>query len=448
MYNILMNLRLTYYGWMVTRHLANSGQLHLGETPEGDLLLELWTGGHIPATGAAMYEKMGSEGLIEMIDEGVSQDETHLRYCRNPFEHITKVIFEFTTFCNFNCEHCFNSRVPRQTETNPDVLAGAARDFLRMGIQHFAFIGGEVSRFGNGWLDLVSQIHSLEKSVNISLFTNGWWLDQVNFTAAGITYPDSLAHLNDLKSHGVTHVTFSLDGPEELHDRSRRQPGLYQRILQGFSTVKEAGLEPRVSLLVRPEWSQAQTESFLAEPATLIYDLDPLMPIAKRALRLYIDPFNTISHFIDIGNGARDERLQFPIPDTHGHSLYCRNFYRPSPSLTIKASGELATCRLANAGEGYGNLHDRSLVEILNHFDEAFPYRLHARRKLEEYLPLMDQTIFGERFTHLCALRAILTLLARRMDEQGISFDDAPAIGRINREVALETGHISHKQNR
>ncbi len=178
---------------MVTRHLANSGQLHLGETPEGDLLLELWTGGHIPATGAAMHEKMRSEGLIEMVAEGVSQDETHLRYSRNPFEHVTKVIFEFTTFCNFNCEHCYNSRVPRQTEANPDVLAGAAQAFLRMGIQHFAFIGGEVARYGNGWLDLVGRIHSLEKSVNISLFTNGWWLDQVDFLAAGVTYPGSLA---------------------------------------------------------------------------------------------------------------------------------------------------------------------------------------------------------------------------------------------------------------
>ncbi len=189
-------------------------------------------------------------------------------------------------------------------------------------------------------------------------------------------------------------------------------------------------------------------EAFLAETATPIYDLDPLTPTSKRALRLYLDPFNTISHFIDVGNGARDERLQFPIQDTHGHALYCRNFYRLSPSLTIKASGELATCRLATAGEGYGNLHDRSPVEILNHFDEAFPYRLHAERRLEAYLPLMDQNIFGERFTHLCALRAILTLLARKMDEQNISFDDSSAIQRINREVALETGHNSHIQNR
>ncbi len=114
-----------------------------------------------------------------------------------------------------------------------------------------------------------------------------------------------------------------------------------------------------------------------------------------------------------------------------------------SPSLTIKANGELASCRLATAGEGYGNLHHKSLVEIINHFDDAFVYRLHAERRLEEYLPLVDRTLFGEQFTHLCALRAIVTLLARKMNEQGIALDDAPAIQRINQEVARETGHLS-----
>jgi hypothetical protein len=312
-----------------------------------------------------------------------------------------------------------------------------------MGIQRFDFVGGEVSRYGDGWLELVQHIHSLDEDTNISLYTNGWWLEQTNFLAAGKTYPDSRTYLDDLKAHGVTHVTFSLDGPGEIHDTSRGQSGLYQRILQGLELVKEACLEPHVSLLLRPEWEDTLVENFLAEPATIIYDLDPQTPAYKRALRLSLDPFNAISNFIDIGNGAKDERLQFPILDERSHALYCRNFYRLSPSLTIKANGELATCRLATAGEGYGNLHQRSLVEIINHFDEAFVYRLHAERKLEDYLPFVDRTLFGEQFTHLCALRAIVTLLARKMDEQGVSFDDTSAIRHINLEVARETGHNS-----
>jgi pyruvate-formate lyase-activating enzyme len=438
-----MKVRLTHYGWMVTRHLANSGRLHLGANPQDDLLLELWTGTHVPATNFPTYSQLLADGLIEAIDETVSQEDTRLHYQRNPFEQITKVIFEVTTYCNFNCEHCFNGHVPRKTETNLDLLRSAAKTLLHMGIHRFDFVGGEVSRYGDGWLDLAQQIHSLNEEVQISLYTNGWWLEKTDFLAAGKTYPGPISYLADLKTHGVTHVTFSLDGPGQLHDISRGQPGLYQRIMQGLELVKQAGLQPRVSLLLRPEWDDALVETFLAEPATVIYDLDPQTPAHKRALRLSLDPFNAISNFIDIGNGAKDERLQFPILDGRAHALYCRNFYRLSPSLTIKANGELASCRLATAGEGYGNLHYKSLVEIINHFDEAFVYRLQAERKLEEYLPFVDRTLFGEQFTHLCALRAIVTLLARKMNEQGIAADDAPAIQRINQEVARETGHIS-----
>jgi MoaA/NifB/PqqE/SkfB family radical SAM enzyme len=397
----------------------------------------------VPAIDSPVYSELLADGLIELTDETVSQEDTRLRYQRNPFEHLTKVIFEFTTYCNFNCEHCFNGHVPRQTETNLDLLRSAAKTLLHMGIQRFDFVGGEVSRHGDGWLELAQHIHSLDEETQISLYSNGWWLEKTDFLAAGKAYPNSLSYLADLKAHGVTHVTFSLDGPGQLHDISRGHPGLYQRILQGLELVKGAGFQPRVSLLLRPEWDSAQVEYFLAEPTTIIYDLDPQIPAHKRALRLSLDPFNAISHFIDIGNGAKDERLQFPILEERSHALHCRNFYRFSPSLTIKANGELASCRLAIAGEGYGNLHHESLVEIINHFDDAFVYRLHTERRLEKYILLVNRTLFGDQFTHLCALRAIITLLARKMNEQGVAPDDAPAIQRINQEVARETGHIS-----
>lgn len=125
--------------------------------------------------------------------------------------------------------------------------------------------------------------------------------------------------------------------------------------------------------------------------------------------------------------------------------MYCRNFYRLSPSLTIKANGELATCRLSQAGEGYGNLHQQPLIEILNRFDKSFVYKLHAGRQLEKYLPLLDRSLFGSAFTHLCSLRSIVTLLARKMHEQSILFDDVLEVERINREVAVLTGHLPKK---
>jgi MoaA/NifB/PqqE/SkfB family radical SAM enzyme len=438
-----MNLRLSYFGWMAARHLADTNQLRLGISARFDLLLDLWTGTLAPAGQNPAEQALLAEGLVEMVEDAVDEDQTLQRYRRNPFEHLTKIIFEFTTLCNFNCAHCYNTRVPRLTETRPERLVQAAETFLQMGIRRFDFIGGEVSRYGDGWLDVTRQIRSRGEDTVISLYTNGWWLDQSHFRAAGKEYADTWEYLADLKANGVSHVVFSLDGPGELHDASRHQPGLYQRIMSGLAQVRQARLEPRVSLLIRPEWTDTQVEQFLAEAATIIYRLDPFSPANKRALHLSLDPTNAISHFIDIGNGANDSTLQFPILDARQHALYCRNFYRLSPSLTIKANGELATCRLSSAGEGYGSLRDQRLVDILNHFDEAFVYQLHAERRLEEYLPLVDRALFGEAFTHLCTLRSIVTLLARKMHEQSVDFSDLTGIQRINREVAMLTGHIS-----
>ena len=84
-------------------------------------------------------------------------------------------------------------------------------------------------------------------------------------------------------------------------------------------------------------------------------------------------------------------------------------------------------------------------MDILNHFDEAFVYQLHATRQLEKYLPLVDRSLFGSDFTHLCSLRSIVTMLARRMHEQSVEFEDVDSIRRINREIAVLTGH-AHKQ--
>ncbi|RPH62607.1 MAG: radical SAM protein [Chloroflexi bacterium] len=252
-----MKLRLSYFGWMVTRHLADTSQLRLGVSPSDDLLLDLWTGALAPASGSLAEKQLLADGLIELVDDSIGKEQTFLRCRRNPFEHLTKIIFEFTTLCNFNCAHCYNTRVPRLTEANPELLAQAAGTFLQMGIRRFDFIGGEVSRYGNGWLELARQIRTRGDDIVISLYTNGWWLEQSHFQAAGKEYADTWEYLVDLKANGVSHVVFSLDGQGELHDASRHHPGLYRRIMSGLAQIRQAGLEPRVSLLIRPKWSDS-----------------------------------------------------------------------------------------------------------------------------------------------------------------------------------------------
>lgn len=93
---------------MAVRHQIDNDQLRLGVNPRDDLLLDLWTGVLAIANGSQAEQRLLAEGLIELVDDSTCLEQTTLRYHRNPFEHLSKIIFEFTTLCNFNCAHCYN----------------------------------------------------------------------------------------------------------------------------------------------------------------------------------------------------------------------------------------------------------------------------------------------------------------------------------------------------
>ena len=78
----------------------------------------------------------------------------------------------------------------------------------------------------------------------------------------------------------------------------------------------------------------------------------------------------------------------------------------------------------------------------LNTMQEAFLYRAHADGSLESYRRFLDPALFGGRFEHLCGLRTVLAMVARRMHERGVEADDHAAIGVIDIEVARLSGHL------
>ena len=63
-------------------------------------------------------------------------------------------------------------------------------------------------------------------------------MGETGFLAAGRRYADDRATSTTCATSGLTHVVFSLDGPEEVHDRTRQAPGLYRRVLEGFDKVR------------------------------------------------------------------------------------------------------------------------------------------------------------------------------------------------------------------
>jgi sulfatase maturation enzyme AslB (radical SAM superfamily) len=389
--------------------------------------------------------KYMTEHLNSLIDLDLSPEDDELIKVKDcisiPLEHVEKIIFEYTSECNFSCKHCYNGKIDRATEIDTETLKKAVDVFVELGIYDFAFVGGEVSAFGNGWLDVCRHIDS-HKEAYASLYTNGWWIDKKNFTAAGQQYKDDNEYLASLKKNGLSILKFSIDGYKEVHDISRGHKGLYNRVLNVMDLVHDAGLMPRLSLLMDSN-DMKGFNNIIFEIGPKIYRDISFKNQSEILAHFSSDLNNTISSFIDIGNGADDETKRFDPADVPEEYYHCKGFYRPAPTLTIKANGELATCRVTNAGEGYGNLHSESITDILNNMQNSFIFKLHAEKKVYDYLPYFFSSVFGNKFGHMCTLRAILTLIAVKMEEQNTDPDDREAILKINREVAVLTGHLS-----
>ena len=451
-----MHIRLSNYGQRYTTVRLKYPSLQGSEMRALERLQRFL---QLPYTGSASEKQLLERGLIELIPDDASDEDVALRYERNPLENIDVVNFEMTTRCNLHCLHCRSGILKRRTETDIEALKSAAEQFLDLGILRFIFIGGEVSKYGDGWLDLVQHIHQHYRAnqariprhftgrLEIALLTSGWWLEQTDFEAAGRMYATTASYLQEMKESGLTHILFSIDGPEELHDTWRQSPGLYRRILRGIPQVHAAGLIPRLSLVMSTREHERLGLDYLGELADLLYDFPANIDRYGRMAILLADPMNWVSNFIDINSGVQLREGRLHLWEIDPALLRCKAFYRPAPKLSIAASGEIAICPLMNAAEKYGNIHEKRLVDVLNTLDENFIFQLHAERSIEAYLPLLDTSIFGEYFDHVCSLRIILNLLAIGMKEQGLSPDsitkaDRSRLTQINRDVARWTGHI------
>jgi hypothetical protein len=421
-------LILSNYGQRVLGSLPRAG----GTAPWSPQSRELWVP-YRPNVHAGLVER----GLAEVLEDGTSLQTVRRRYRHNPLRHVGCLVIEYTTRCPLDCAHCRNGHLPRVTETRVDKLREAVDVMAGMGVRRFDFMGGEVTFHGDGWLEVVERVRRV-RGAEARVLTSGWFLGRPGFTAAGQRYQDDGVFLRELRRRGVTHVIFALDGPEGRHDAWRGVPGLYRRVLAGFEKARQAGLRPAVSLVVghggaAGAWDLAS----LQDVARLLYADEPGQTSAERLLA---DPHNYVSNLVDIGNAVTLRQSMMPIDMVPDQALCCKQLHRPCPSIGLKANGALSLCPLVDAGDGYGNIHEDDLVTLLNRMQDRFTYRLHAERRVAAYRDLLDQRLFGGAVDSVCTLRALLTMIARRVDERGVEPSDVDRVAEINREVARLSG--------
>jgi Radical SAM superfamily len=439
-----MPLILTNYGHrLASQHLARGDAAALAADEELATLARAQESLSLPDDDSPLQRRLVERGWLAHQAGPIDREALQLRYRRNPLEHVERVIFEMTTLCNLDCGHCRNGNLAPTTTGHVDRLLEVVDLMVPLGVRRFDFIGGEVTLFGRGWLDVVERIRRHPRTT-AAVVTSGWFLGERDFRAAEQRYADADAYLQTLARAGLTHVIFSLDGPAADHDRCRGVPGLHARILAGFSQVRAAGMTPQVSILDAPSLRTTPFLPWLAEVSRALYGPDAGPTEHTQARRLLDDEMSYASHFIDVGNGARPQRTtgQIHIDQVDAGLLRCKNFFRPHPSLRIQADGELALCPLVGAATGYGNVHRRPFMEVLNGMQDAAVFRIHAERRIADYRALLDRSIFGERFEHVCSLRVVLTLLARGIEEDGVDPSDPTALQALNVAVARQAGFL------
>jgi len=434
----MTDLILSNYGHRYVNELLKSNSAReLIKNPANLILLQVLKEKKMMVGSDEISKDLIRLGFLEKAN-GRSMDEIEFKYKTNPLENVTGLVFEFTRACNFNCLHCRNGNNNDKTLPNIEKLKHIADQFCHINVKRFDFIGGEVTKYGNGWLELSHYINR-KNNKTITVYTSGWWLEKTNFEAAGKTYSNDSEYLLDLKGNGVTHILFSIDGDEEMHDRTRKHKGLFQRIIHSFERVKHAGLKPRISAMIKDNLDMSTANAF-ADIATRMYDGMVGLSLQQKINCMTNDPSNHFSNFIDIGNGIALKSNKHKIDDIPKKLLHCKGYYRPSPNLRIMANGNLSVCPLLDAGEGFGNIKDQDILSILNNMQQSSTYQLHAKKEIGNYLQYLDRTVFGEHYDHICSIRVILTLLARYIENAGNT--EPETIRKANEWVASKSGHL------
>lgn len=147
---------------------------------------------------------------------------------RTPLE----VIHEINFACNLKCSHCGISRVETR-EMNTQQVKKAIKEFTDAGTRIWTFTGGEpLLRKDIGELAGYSKDRGM---LFLHLATNGILFEK---------------KLRELKN--VDKLYFSLDGPKEIHEKTRGI-GTYDKVIKAIKLAKEENFDVYIQTMISGE---------------------------------------------------------------------------------------------------------------------------------------------------------------------------------------------------
>ena len=138
---------------------------------------------------------------------------------------LTICVWELTLACNARCVHCgSDAGQARKGELNTERALALVAELAELGCQSVTFSGGE-PLLRSDWTQLARAVRAA--GMQLEMITNGLAVAEQADTIAGC---------------GFAAVTFSIDGPEEVHDALRGVAGGLAQTLRGARALRERGM--------------------------------------------------------------------------------------------------------------------------------------------------------------------------------------------------------------
>ena len=149
---------------------------------------------------------------------------------------LDSVVWELTLRCCFHCAYC-GSRAgeARENELTTAECLSVAAQLAELGCRRVNLLGGEVF-LRPDWREITAALTDF--SMKVCVITSGFVLTE--------------AILEDLAALHIESVAVSLDGPERIHDRSRRE-GSYRRALAAIDALTGRGIPTSVISALRAD---------------------------------------------------------------------------------------------------------------------------------------------------------------------------------------------------
>lgn len=295
-------------------------------------------------------------------------------------------VWETTLACNARCIHCGSSAgEAREGELTTDEALRLIRDLRALGCRVVTLSGGE-PLLRPDWPVLASAVR--EAGMTVELITNG------------LLAADRAA---DIASAGFLSVSFSVDGPEEVHDEIRGVKGGLKALLEGAAALKARGvkvgavthinrlnaglLEETHALVVRhgfrgwqvqltlPNGRAARSKKDVCLEPSDLPALETTLAGLIRRKRIFIQAADTIGYM-----GRFEPLLRTGTPRANRVWGSCQAGLRV---VGITSDGTVRGCLSMPPHFDEGNIRERSLAEIWND-PGAFDYnRSFAIQNLE-----------------------------------------------------------------